>query len=258
MGEVLRSPLTDEEKLERITPLAVGRFPDQLQDVVSKIRQALGCSITTRRQQEEALELMEDEVHRAELEQGQLHVSNAVLDNTLSTLKHETMYYPSRIRQLLDTNDTSSLIEVTAYYRELYGILSQQAMRQFDYVKMHVKALPNEVLGDKVYMDYLFEILQRQAGKKKLTTDWQPRDEHYVTARVTMDGLILSDEQIHTLFMPIGISNIPYLICREIVRRHAEATNCHACGIRAERNQQQQIQIIITLPRICKTSKSLS
>lgn len=204
------------------------------------------------------LELMADDLQRLKMEEAALHVSNAVLDNTLSTLKHETMYYPSRIRQLLDTNDTSSLIEVTAYYRELYGILSQQAMRQFDYVKMHVKALPNEVLGDKVYMDYLFEILQRQAGKKKLTTDWQPRDEHYVTARVTMDGLILSDEQIHTLFMPIGISNIPYLICREIVRRHAEATNRHACGIRAERNQQQQIQIIITLPRICKTSKSLS
>ena len=204
------------------------------------------------------LELMADDLQRLKMEEAALHVSNAVLDNTLSTLKHETMYYPSRIRQLLDTDDVSSLMEVTAYYRELYGILSQQAMHQFDYVKMHVKPLSNEVLGDAVYMDYLFEILQRQAGKKKLTIDWQPRDEHYVTACVMMEGLTLTDEQIHTLFMPISIDNIPYLICREIVRRHAEATNRHACGIRAERNDQNQIQIIITLPRICKTSKSSS
>ena len=28
-----------------------------------------------------------------------------ILDNCLSTLKHETMYYPSRIRQLVDEPD---------------------------------------------------------------------------------------------------------------------------------------------------------
>ena len=204
------------------------------------------------------LELMADDVQRLKLEEGNLHVSNAVLDNTLSTLKHETMYYPSRIQQLLDANDNASLIEVTEYYRELYGILSQQAMRQLDYSKMHLNALDHEVLGDNIYIDFLFDILRKQSGEKVLSVEWLPIDEHYVRATVMMPALQLSDEQLCRLFMPQGETNIPFLICREIVRLHAEATNRHACGIRAERIDNQQIQILITLPRICKISKSSS
>ena len=212
------------------------------------------ASLLQERQQQ--LELMADEIQRLRLEEARLYVSNAVLDNTLSTLKHETMYYPSRIRQLLDTGDTASLQEVTAYYRELYGILSMQAMRQLDYAKIHLQALPHEVLGDSDAIDYLMEILRKQSGdSKSLQADWQMQNEHYVQVTVQMPALQLSDEQMHCLFMPVSIDNIPFLLCREIVRQHAEATNRHACGIRAERNAQNQIQIIIILPRIWKTSK---
>ena len=49
-----------------------------------------------------------------------------------ATLKHETMYYPSRIRLLADSDDTQSMLEVASYYRELYALLSQQAIRQVD------------------------------------------------------------------------------------------------------------------------------
>ncbi len=79
------------------------------------------------RLQQSNLEMAEDELRRAELEDSNLHVTNAVLDNCLSTLKHETMYYPSRIRQLADSGDTQAMLEVAAYYRELYGMLSEQA-----------------------------------------------------------------------------------------------------------------------------------
>ena len=202
------------------------------------------------------LELMADDVTRLKMEEGNLHISNAVLENTLSTLKHETMYYPSRIQQLLDADDSASLIEVTEYYRELYGILSQQAMRQLDYTKMHLKALDHEVLGDAIFIDYLFDILRKQSGENTLSVEWTPVDDQYVKATVSMPALKLTDEQLGRLFMPQDEANIPFLICREIVRLHAEVTNRHACGIRAERNDNQQIKILITLPRICKTSKS--
>ena len=76
------------------------------------------------------LELLDDNLRRAELDDSNLHVSNAVLDNCLSALKHETMYYPSRIQQLLDGGDMESLGEVATYYRELYGVLSEQALKQ--------------------------------------------------------------------------------------------------------------------------------
>ena len=205
------------------------------------------------------LDLMADDLQRLRMEEAALHVSNAVLDNTLSTLKHETMYYPSRIRQLLDIGDRDSLVEVTAFYRELYGILSQQAMWQLDHVKLHLQALPHEILGDAVCVEFLFDILRKQSGDgNRLVIDWQSESEQYMRAVVNMPGLKISDDQMQHLFLPGGMDNIPFLICREIVRQHGEATNRHACGIRAERTAEDLIQIIIILPRICKNLKSLS
>ena len=43
------------------------------------------------------IELAQDEARRSLFEENQLHVQNMVLDNCLSTIKHETIYYPSRI-----------------------------------------------------------------------------------------------------------------------------------------------------------------
>ena len=204
------------------------------------------------------LEMLQDELRRLKMEEASLHVSNAVLDNTLSSLKHETMYYPSRIQQLLNAGDRESLLEVTVYYRELYGILSRQAMNQLNISKIHVKELPHEVLGNAVYIDYLFEILRKLSGQNKLEVSWIPQDDKYVNACVKMPDLKLSEDRLHQLFMPIELDSIPYLICREIVRQHAEATNRHSCGIRSRMDNYNNVEIIITLPRICKTSKSSS
>ena len=206
-------------------------------------------------QQQAQLEMMGDELQRLKMEEGRLHVCNAVLDNTLSTLKHETMYYPSRIRQLITAGDNDSLTEVVDYYRELYGMLSEQAIRQLDYGKMHIQMLDHQVLGDAVYVDYLFDILRKKSGEKTLQIDWQPYDDQYMTARVLLPSFQCADVPLHQLFMPVHVDNIPFLICREIVRQHGEATNRHACGIRAERDTNNIINIIITLPRVCKTSK---
>ena len=206
-------------------------------------------------QQQVQLDLIADELLRLKMEEGSLHVSNAVLDNTLSTLKHETMYYPSRISQLATAGDHDSLPEVVDYYRELYGILSEQAIRQLDDRKMHLRALGHEVLGDEIYIDYLFEILRRQAGEKELTIEWTARDDNYVIARVILPSFSATDSQLQQMFMPVHEKNIPFLICREIVRQHGEASNRHACGIYADRDDNNIVNINIILPRICKTSK---
>ena len=250
---ILLSEASDEEKRNQIAPLLSERFPEQLQQVVSQIQQSLSQSVSVRQSEEEQIELAEDELQRAEMEEGNLHVSNAVLDNCLSTLKHETMYYPSRIRQLVDTEDVESLKEVTSYYRELYGILSQQAMRQIEHVKLHLKPLHYDILGDKTLIDYLFEILRKQGGGQPLTVEARPKDQRYVELRVPMPALKLSEQQAAQLFLP-STENIPYLLCRQIVRDHGEATNRRGCGIWAELIDQQTT-IIIILP-ICRTSKS--
>ncbi len=202
----------------------------------------------------------EDELRRTEMEDAYLHVSNQVLDNCLSALKHETMYYPSRIRLLLDSSDTSSLPEVVGYYRELYAILTEQAMTQMAGTRLHLKSLDHEILGDENLIDYLFDILRRQAGQKEpLSVEYASKDEHYVMCRVAMPHLQLDSDEARMLFMPVGgqedKSHIPYLVCRQIVRDHGEATGRRACGIWAE-VVKGQTNIVIILPKqICKTSK---
>ena len=198
------------------------------------------------RQRQTSLEMLDDEIRKAELEDGNLHISNAVLDNCLSALKHETMYYPSRICQLLDADEVVSLAEVTAYYRELYGLLSQQAMRQVERTRLHLKPLEGGVLGDESLIRYLYEILRKQSGQKKLDLSYTPTGDYYVEVRVPMPGLQLSNPS--DLFTP-SKEHIPFLLCRQIVRDHGEATNYRGCGIRAE-VVDGITMIIITLPKV--------
>ena len=216
-------------------------------------RHRLYARFLKEQQQQTDLELLEDELRREKLEDNNLHVSNAVLDNCLSALKHETMYFPSRIRQLLDSGDVASLGEVTDYYRELYGILSQQAMSEVERTKLHLQPLDHHILGDENLIRHLFEIIRKQSGQKKLECVYTQKDDHYVEVRVTLPQLRLSEEQAHDLFTPSN-EHIPYLICRQIVRDHGEATNRRGCGIYATLIDGT-INMIITLPSVWKASK---
>ena len=89
------------------------------------------------------LELMQDEAHRTIYEENMLHVQNQVLDNCLSSIKHETVYYPNRIKQIIvglrknsncsDTEENEQLQtidELITYYKGIITILSSCAARQ--------------------------------------------------------------------------------------------------------------------------------
>ena len=178
------------------------------------------------RMQQNLIEMADDELRRAELEDANLHVANAVLDNCLSTLKHETMYYPSRIRQLVDKGDIASMAEVTAYYRDLYSILTQQAIGQVERIKLHIHPVDfygQTVLGDENLLHYLFELLEVR-GKRSEIRDMirtEVRDEKYVAYSISLTS---------------KLSPITSLLCRQIVRDHGEATNRRGCGITTEDN----------------------
>ena len=166
------------------------------------------------------VELQEDELRKAELENQQLYISNNVIDNCLSTLKHETMYYPSRIRHLLpddgQLSDIQPIAELASYYKELYSLLSQQVMDQVE----------NPVANSDVE-DYLFEIFRRESGGGDLDVTTE-KDGEYTIYKVNMPGLGYRD-----FFKPVR-ENIPYLICRQIVREISEVTKRRGCGIVAE------------------------
>lgn len=88
------------------------------------------------------IEQIKEESERIRFEENRLYVSNLILDNCLSTLKHETLWYPGRIVQMVQaiqaTNNSSTGVyeqitdmqEIVDYYRELFSILCQYAMAQ--------------------------------------------------------------------------------------------------------------------------------
>jgi hypothetical protein len=190
------------------------------------------------RLQETNIEMTDDELRRAELENANLHVANNVLDNCLSTLKHETMYYPSRIRQLVDAGDIHSLEEVTSYYRDLYAILIRQATDQVERIPLHVRPVElygRQVLGDENLLRYLFELLETSS---EMTSE--VKDDNYVVFHIP-----LTSNRSPIPWGGVG-GGLPlaFYLSRQIVRDHGEATNRRACGITISEHQ-----IDITLPR---------
>ena len=208
------------------------------------LRPRINASLKAESRRREDLELLDDELRMAEMELAGLHVSNSVLDNCLSTLKHETMYYPSRIRQLIDQGDMESVDEVVGYYRELYNMLSQQAMSQVERVKLHLRPLEHGILGDETLIRYLFDILKKQFGQKTLDITYTPQGDKYIEVKCQLPS---QDSQL---------SAIDNLLCRQIVRDHGEATNRRGCSFRTEEQNGENKTIIIILPAYGKVQSS--
>lgn len=90
------------------------------------------------------IEWAQDENRRVIHEENQLHVQNMVLDNCLSTIKHETIYYPNRIRQILEhlheqtpqeeVRQIEAIVELIGYYKDVFTLLSSCASRQLEEV----------------------------------------------------------------------------------------------------------------------------
>ena len=239
------------------------RLPQQLQVIADELITTLQESIEVRHRRLADIDLAEDEVKRCEFENDKLHVCNSVLDNCLSTLKHETMYYPSRIRLLIDKRDEQlqSVSELADYYKELYSILSLQAMRQMESVPpecvpvkigqllpamAHHQLAEVAILGDRQMLRYLFSLLAKQGGGASPNMSVSESGNRYVTFRLSYPKMKLSDEECHELFNP-SLGNLPFLLCRQIVRDIGDATNARGCGIRAENNQEGTTELVVTL-----------
>lgn len=260
INDILLSEREDEEKLALISPISTNKYPETLKDIVDKVKQALELSVKNDKEKREVIELAEDERRRAEFEDDKLHVSNNVLDNCLSTLKHETMYYPSRIRQIVDevNNDNikedplklQAIDELLSYYKELYSILSAQAMRQVNVVKNKCVSVSASdivqadvegisVMGDPLMLKHLFDILQKQNGGTFASV--RVTERGYVDFMLEMDKLEYRD-----IFVP-SMENIPFMICRQIVRENSESTNQRGCGIVAQPSAKRGTLVTVTL-----------
>lgn len=77
---------------------------------------------------------LNDAISITQAEHSRLHVLNNIIDNQLSIVKHETMYYPARILQMVSgdktdgTADLSQPLAAISYYRDLYAMLTTQVL----------------------------------------------------------------------------------------------------------------------------------
>jgi signal transduction histidine kinase len=264
INDILLSNITDKEKLLRIEQILKNtindKFPVSLQDIIEQIISALNKSIEVKNQDLINLEIAEDDLHRIQLENEKMYICNSVLDNCLSTLKHETMYYPSRIRQLVDGQDDNlnAIDELVHYYKELYTILSAQAMNQIKDIKQVCRKVqiselinvdnPTNIICDKDMLNYLFVILRKLDGDEDLPVNIIDKDNKYAIIHVIMRNIKLTELQCHQLFTPLTI-DLRYLLCRQIIRDVGESTNARGCGIQAFISDEDNVVIEITLAK---------
>lgn len=115
-----------------------------LELVAEYVASVVHHSIVRLAQEYRNLDEIEEETERVRFEENQLHVRNMVIDNCLSVIKHETIYYPGRIRELvkrLADDDKSpddwcskvaSMHELMDYYHSVLGVLTSCATREID------------------------------------------------------------------------------------------------------------------------------
>lgn len=106
------------------------------------------------------IESAHEETRRASWEDSMLHVQNMVLDNCLSTIKHETIYYPNKIKQIVgrlnaqnlsETDEreaVETMTELIEYYKGIFTILSSCAARQLEEVTFRRTVIPVQELLD--------------------------------------------------------------------------------------------------------------
>lgn len=213
-------------------------------------------------------EYIAEEARKVQQQLDRLHVANNITDNQLSTLKHETMYYPVRIRQLLGTDfSDEELRSVVCYYSELYKTLSLHAMGDMSYAftfkvsRMSVTEVFTDAVAEaasdvaegstddmmeravgasgvtitasRELMQYLRFLLRRSNGGKTPRCTVVQRGDGYVVLRFVMSGnpgLRQCCERLFTAATP----DADFLIMRQIVRETADSSLRYAAGIRAK------------------------
>ena len=227
------------------------------------------------------IEQIEEESERIKYEENRLHVSNLILDNCLSTLKHETVWYPNRIVQLVESGQVADMQELVDYYREIFGILSQYALSQTKgqllhrevfraseltdglsaYIKkagtrmgysgkVKMESLDFKVSADRMMLQYLLEnLLDRGMADGGDMTLSAVSDGGFVRFMLQRKCAVPDAEVLDGLFTPLmNKDNMAYVLCRQIIREHDEAFGHPGCRINAE-STDDGILIWFTVPK---------
>ena len=234
----------------------------QLRQPVGELRQALSSQLAQVQETEAAIQETEEKLQRWRFEHDRLYVMNQILDNSLSTIKHETMYFPSRIKQMAELppsgEDTEqevsslrgdlkgSLLDLVTYYRHIYMLLYEQAHGQTDQSPLRLQPVAIEdlfrhasthhvsfepttacALGDEKLLRLFLDQLVSVAPETCRLSAGEKDGMVYVNCDIY--GQALTSEQLSDLFTP-QTERLEYLVMRQIVRRHDAA--CGHPGLR--------------------------
>jgi signal transduction histidine kinase len=221
---------------------------------VQELLQILSEGLERVKEAETAIRETEETEQRWRFEHDRLYVMNQILDNSLSTIKHETMYFPSRIKQMADDMQQKgfdavtqrNLLDLVTYYRHIYMLLYEQAQRQTDQSPLCIQNIAlDEVIaekskngvtysdtglclrGDKTLLRLFFKQLIAIAPSG-VSIDAECR-AGMVYVICTVEGEHLSSEQLSGLFSP-QTGRIECLVMRQII--HELDAACSHPGLR--------------------------
>ena len=175
-----------------------------------------------------------------------IHVYNNITDNHLSSLKHETMYYPSRIRQMVKDNENMEVQELTSvvgYYRELYSLLLKQMTgdaKEKLLFPVRNKSLSEwfhsaegDVVVNEELLTYLLVLLKRHNSNKNPIYSVSMYNEKYYKIEASMTSFDKSMDDLGDLFS-VYTCDTDFLVMRQILRVTGSVSGCYGCGISVE------------------------
>lgn len=215
----------------------MGKNTTLISDIVERICGVLAEDVNKTASMEQQLVVLEEDTKRITVNRDRLYVINNILDNRLSTLKHETMFYPSRLKQILQARSgnaqmsekelLATLDEIASYYETMYTtLLSQtvqvaQAMSSFE---------------PSVAMRYVLVLLKRANGGKL------PKHTEMDAANGYIKLVFNLDTQYPTESNPQ--STYDYLVLCQIMRDMGEYYRARGCGVETKRTKEG-ISIIV-------------
>lgn len=184
-------------------------------------------------------EIEADSLRRLEMDRDRLYVSNNVLEGCLSSLKHETMYYPSRLRQLIVSGDNiPSACQLAEYYRLVYTTLLANATCTVRGVRRLV------ICGDAIV--FLRDILKHKNNGQLPEYAISNISDGYILVKVHLPNLKIDPNKIRHLFTPLT-HDTDFLVCCQIVRDAGDIAGARACGIEAQCEKDKSTLITIKI-----------
>ena len=162
---------------------------------------------------------------------------------------------------MMNTGQVGDVAEVVEYYRNVYAMLCSQAADQVGKIKIGVRRVAIDqllssydhnadagyVLANALLVEILLDTLCRQTADRHISVNTDNDVVGYVRFSVSMPKFKDVGIAVERLFVPVSEQSVPFLLCRQVIRDHSEATNCRGCGIYAQQ-APEGITVIFTLP----------